>query len=331
MVLGVLASCGSHPGAAGGAPMLTGAGGGGGAPVVDATPPATVIDAARPTTEDARAEVRGAAADAAPAKDGSPAKDSGAAPDRAPSDGAARADGAAADALTIAEPACKWPTATADQKLSATMSVAKLFDGGMKRYAGTGALGTSGQSESQMPLFELASGATLENVIIGSPAADGVHCAGPCTLVNVWWEDVGEDAATFRGSSASQVMTVDGGGARHAADKVFQHNGAGTLVIQSFCVEDFGKLYRSCGNCTTQYPRHAVLRNISATLPGKTLVGLNENYGDTATLSDIFVHGGKLDICQRYTGNDTGAEPPETAAGPDPVHCLYTSADVIAR
>ena len=74
-----------------------------------------------------------------------------------------------------------------------------------------------------------------------------------------------------------------------------------------------------------------MLRNISATLPGKALVGLNENYGDTATLSGIFVHGGKLDVCQRYTGNDTGAEPPLTGAGPDPVHCLYTSADVIAR
>jgi len=34
-----------------------------------------------------------------------------------------------------------------------------------------------------------------------------------------------------------------------AEDKVVQHNGGGTVAIDGFCVEDFGKLYRSCGNC----------------------------------------------------------------------------------
>ena len=37
------------------------------------------------------------------------------------------------------------------------------------------------------------------------PAADGVHCKGSCTLRNVWWQDVGEDAATFKGTAASQT------------------------------------------------------------------------------------------------------------------------------
>ena len=69
------------------------------------------------------------------------------------------------------------------------------------------------RSEGQDALFELADGATLSNVIIGTPAADGVHCLGTCTLKNVWWQDVGEDAATFKGTSASQTMTIDGGGA----------------------------------------------------------------------------------------------------------------------
>ncbi len=50
-------------------------------------------------------------------------------------------------------------------------------------------------------------------MIIGAPAADGVHCKGSCTLQNVWWEEVGEDAATVRGSSSSNVYTVSGGGA----------------------------------------------------------------------------------------------------------------------
>src|SRR5689334_25149698 len=139
--------------------------------------------------------------------------------------------------------------------VTTTYNVGGTFDGHMGRFVGSGPLGTSSQSENQDPLFLLTEGATLQNVILGNPAADGVHCAGNCTLKNVWWEDVGEDAATLEGKSASQVMTIDGGGANHAADKMFQHDGAGTMIIQNFCAEDFGKLYRSCGNCSTQYKR----------------------------------------------------------------------------
>lgn len=39
-----------------------------------------------------------------------------------------------------------------------------------------------------------------------------------------------------------------GGGAYHASDKVVQHNGCGTVNIINFYVNDYGKLYRSCGN-----------------------------------------------------------------------------------
>src|SRR5205823_3997929 len=51
------------------------------------------------------------------------------------------------------EPACVWPTPASDQKVSATIAVAKLLDGGMKRYLGDGALATTGQAEGQKPLF----------------------------------------------------------------------------------------------------------------------------------------------------------------------------------
>src|SRR5262249_4762415 len=151
------------------------------------------------------------------------------------------------------------------------------FDGGMQRFAGAGALGSGSQAENQPPMFQLADGATLANVIIGTPAADGVHCSGSCTLKNVWWEDVGEDAATLEGSSATQVMTIDGGGAQKASDKVFQHNGPGTMVIQGFCVSDFGKLYRSCGNCNQQYARHVRVLNVSVTPSNASqdVVGVN--------------------------------------------------------
>ncbi len=168
----------------------------------------------------------------------------------------------AAGATSTGVPNCVWPTAASVVMLSATQTIAGTYDGGMRRFVGTGPLGTSGQTEDQGPLFNVANGGTLQNVILGNPAADGVHCEGTCTLKNVWWEDVGEDAATLQGSTPGQTMTIDGGGARAASDKVFQHNGPGTMIIKNFCAQDFGKLYRSCGNCTTQYARNVQLQNV---------------------------------------------------------------------
>jgi len=207
-----------------------------------------------------------------------------------------------------------------------------VYDGTMRRFVGTGPLGTSGQNEDQGPLFNLANGATLKNAILGNPAADGIHCEGTCTLQNVWWEDVGEDAATLQGTSTSQVMTIDGGGAQKASDKIFQHNGPGTMIIKNFCAQDFGKLYRSCGNCDMQYARHVELQNVMV-LPSSTtsaLAGVNSNYNDTAKFSAITIKAAtnSLTVCQRYTGNNTGAEPPKSGSGADGTVCMYSSSDI---
>ncbi|WP_345020331.1 pectate lyase [Streptomyces shaanxiensis] len=224
-----------------------------------------------------------------------------------------------------------WPTPTTDRPVTATVEVSGSYDGRLKRFHGAGALGADGQDEDQDPLFELADGATLKNVILGAPAADGVHCLGSCTLQNVWWEDVGEDAATFKGGSASATYRVLGGGARHADDKVFQHNGAGTVTIGNFQVADFGKLYRSCGNCDTQYERHVVISDVKVTGPGNAIAGINANYGDTATLSGVTINGDggrDITVCDRFQGNDSGDEPNETGSGPDGTHCRYSTSDV---
>ncbi|GAA3124727.1 hypothetical protein GCM10010466_14470 [Planomonospora alba] len=237
---------------------------------------------------------------------------------------------AAPTAAPTGSPLPGWPAAKGAQPVTSTIPVSGPYDGGMKRFYGSGALGGDGQDESQDPIFRLADGAVLQNVIIGSPGADGIHCTGTCTLKNVWWEDVGEDAATFKGTSASQTMTVDGGGARKASDKVFQHNGPGTFVIKNFQVADFGKLYRSCGNCSKQYARHVVVSNVQVTAPGKSLVGINPNYGDTAKLSAVTVigdSGKKIAICERYKGVTKG-EPSKTGSGPDGVSCVYSASDV---
>lgn len=55
----------------------------------------------------------------------------------------------------------------------------------MVRCYGSGDLTGDGQEEGQDPIFRLAAGATLKNVVIGAPGADGIHCEGNCTLQNV--------------------------------------------------------------------------------------------------------------------------------------------------
>jgi hypothetical protein len=227
-------------------------------------------------------------------------------------------------------PDFKFPTPSgSDTKISSTREV-DTFDGKMGRFVGDGELGSGGNGEGQDPLFVVRPGGTLKNVILGAPAADGVHCEGSCTIENVWWEDVGEDAITLDGDSSSNVYRITGGGARKAADKVIQHNGAGTVYVKNFLVEDFGKLYRSCGNCGDQHERHSEFDTIVAngnSANKSVLAGINQNYGDTAKFTNIFADI-TMKICERYQGNDNGDEPQSLGAGADGTHCLYTNADI---
>ncbi|GAB3657448.1 pectate lyase [Streptomyces sparsus] len=235
--------------------------------------------------------------------------------------------------LSSAGAATDWPTTTGDRPVTKTIDVKGTYNGEYQRFVGKGALGDGSQDEGQPPVFKLADGAVLKNVVLGRPAADGVHCMGSCTLQNVWWEDVGEDAATFKGG-ADAVYTVRGGGAKHAGDKVFQHNGGGKLVVAKFAVEDFQTLYRSCGNCKKQHQRSAIFRDIQVTTPASRLAGVNSNYGDSVALRGITVIGDakrKLVPCQKYTGNNTGSEPKRAGTDADGRHCNYRASDVTHR
>ncbi|MEV6305740.1 pectate lyase [Actinoplanes sp. NPDC051861] len=216
------------------------------------------------------------------------------------------------------------PPATGQEVVTATIEVSGVFDGENKRFIGGGDLGDGGQDEGQDPLFELADGATLRNVILGSPAADGVHCSGSCTLSGVHWEDVGEDAATFRGTNATVV--IENGSATAADDKVFQDNrgAGGSVTIRNFEVSDFGKLYRSCGNCSTQAARTVTMQDITATAPGDTLAGINVNLGDRLTIDGVTLVGDEISLCDLFEGNDTGDEPTKVGEGPDGTSCVAT-------
>ncbi|KAK7183972.1 pectate lyase C [Paraphaeosphaeria sporulosa] len=64
-------------------------------------------------------------------------------------------------------------------------------------------------------------------------------------------------AITIKNDVAGQQTNIVGGGAYHASDKVVQHNGWGKHRQHlQFYVEDYGKLYWSCGNCSKQCKRN---------------------------------------------------------------------------
>ncbi|KAI1409297.1 polysaccharide lyase family 3 protein [Hypoxylon sp. FL1857] len=201
-----------------------------------------------------------------------------------------------------------------------TIKAGQSFDGGMKTY-GRGVKCT-GQAEGgdSDAVFELEDGATLKNAIIGADQIEGVHCKGACTIENVWWAAVCEDALSIKGDGNASVK---GGGATGAEDKVIQHNGLGTVTIDGFTVVDFGKLYRSCGNCKTMGQRNVVVNNVKA-YNGKTLVGINSNKGDIATISETNCATSVKKICVEYEGTTPGNEPKEIGSGPSD-HCKYTS------
>ncbi|MFT3931711.1 MAG: pectate lyase [Spongiibacteraceae bacterium] len=187
-----------------------------------------------------------------------------------------------------------------------------------------------GQSESQKPIFKLNNGATLKNVIIGDGSVsststsalagggDGVHCYGKCSINNVYWADVGEDAATLHtltGTTGS--LKISGGAAFKAKDKVFQHNANGTVSISDFYANNIGKLYRSCGNCSKQFARTVNVTGVRLGTVNSSVVGVNSSYDsksgiagqyDKATISDL-VYSGSKTKCDTYVGTGSGNEP----------------------
>ncbi|EEY14282.1 pectate lyase [Verticillium alfalfae VaMs.102] len=162
-----------------------------------------------------------------------------------------------------------WPTPTGSTSYptASVIPAGAVFDGRMALFDRKGSPGDcSGQKEQDeaAAVFILEPGATLRNAIIGPAQAEGVHCRGPCTIENVWWDDVCEDAATFKGAGPRYVR---GGGAREASDKVFQHN-----------------------------------------------VGVNQNYGDTAELSNYCLAKVGV-VCTRYNGCVKPCEAGEVGEG----------------
>jgi hypothetical protein len=113
---------------------------------------------------------------------------------------------------------------------------------------------------------------------------------------------------------------------------VFQHNGVGSTVkISGFYAKTLGKLYRSCGNCSTQGARTATISNTKLEAVSSAVAGINKNYGDKVTITGLQIKGyksGSPKVCVEYTGNNTGAEPPSLGEKWNDGYCKVTTSNV---
>nr|WP_266095267.1 pectate lyase [Gracilibacillus oryzae] len=140
------------------------------------------------------------------------------------------------------------PSDTITVNETIVVEAGETFDGQGRRYvANPDTIGDGGQSESQDSIFKLEDGATLKNVVIGDPAADGVHTYGDVLVQNVVWEDIGEDALTIKDEGH---VTLRGGMAQNGSDKVFQVNAPSTFEIVNFTARNAGKMIRQNGGST---------------------------------------------------------------------------------
>jgi pectate lyase C len=139
---------------------------------------------------------------------------------------------------------CDPPSGSTTVNATIVVAAGETYDGECKRFVAGPGVGDGSQSEDQDPVFRVEDGGTLLNVVIGAPAADGIHTYGDVTLQNIVWEDVGEDALTIK---ASGTVVLDGGEARNGEDKVFQINAASTFRVSNFKATNAGKFLRQNG------------------------------------------------------------------------------------
>jgi len=143
-------------------------------------------------------------------------------------------------------------------------------------------LGDGSQREGQRPVMALLRGASVSRLIIGAPGADGIYCVGDNKLIDVYFEDVGEDAITVKGGP----VLWDGGGARKASDKIVQMNHKGPFIGKNLVFEDFSIAVRGNGNKKFSKVSFRIeLENIQAT-KGRSLVKLSSK-GSKVTMKNV--------------------------------------------
>ena len=144
-----------------------------------------------------------------------------------------------------------------------------------------------GRSGSTNAIFEVADGGSVKNVIFGTKVGDGIHCLGSCTIDNVWFPYVCDDAITMLGGSGKtatieqrlQERARQGDPAqrrrqhRHVRQHLRRDRGQAVPVVRRG---------RGCGPASSK--RTVTASNIYAIGVGQ-VIGVSSN--DKATLKNI--------------------------------------------
>lgn len=224
-------------------------------------------------------------------------------------------------------PDISWPSSNGSTNLGGGITVGggEVFDGGMAVHEGSLENCAAGDQDSTDPLIEVADGGTVRNVIMGNNVGDGIHCLGSCTIENVWFPNVCDDAISALGGG---TVTIRDSGFKNARDKTIQHNGTGTVNIDNVYIETAGKLYRSCGDGCEGSSRTANISNIVA-IGVDQVAGVSTN--DTVTLENICVHR-TFSICSIYepgSSDETTSGVNGSNEGPND-NCRFTADDTHA-
>ncbi|KAL7076323.1 hypothetical protein ACQ4LE_004232 [Meloidogyne hapla] len=201
---------------------------------------------------------------------------------------------------------CKFPPAKNTTQISKTIPVKVMTDFEFARYVATEQLRKECSVDAcanSQNIIEVEDGGTVKNVIIAD-GSKGIWCKGSCTLENVYFEKTCYHAADLGNSldSTQRNFKIIGGAVTNALDKIFTQSGAGTTTITGFCAENFGKLWRSCGEGCKQHTRNVIINNSKFKGPGLSIISLNKNYQDTMKISNIKLYGQICFGCQDYIG-----------------------------
>ncbi|WP_040394403.1 pectate lyase [Catenovulum agarivorans] len=198
-----------------------------------------------------------------------------------------------------------------------------------------------GDDESQGAVLTLKNSSIRNVKLSSSGGADGIHCSsGNCTLADVTWNDICEDAATNK--SEGGTMTIVGGSAYNSTsgyggtpDKIFQHNSKNstTIVAGGFTAYGtHGKLWRSCGNCTDNGgPRNLIVYDVNIDASIGSIAGVNRNYGDKATIRNLRIKNygsGNPPVCEEYQGVQKGSSSTKYGEAWNTAACDVSTSDV---
>ncbi len=201
-------------------------------------------------------------------------------------------------------------------------------------------LSCDGDSESQSAVLTLQNSSIRNVRIAANGGADGIHCnSGNCTLADVVWEDICEDAATNK--SEGGTMTIVGGEAFNSEggyggspDKIFQHNSKNSTTIVTgwfLALGENGKLWRSCGNCTNNGgPRNLLVYDVNLNGSIDSVAGANSNYGDRVTIRNLHVDSSNSPkICEEYTGVQKGSSSTKIGERWGTATCDVSQSDIV--